>query len=220
MTVNDKINGSKCIVNLATGSYVKGQDRLRDSLQATGYAGEFLGWTAEHQIGAPLHAENPYAFKIFGFREAERQGHRFVMWLDASVWAIKNVQPIFDHIEEHGYIMQEAGCMVGTWSNQNCLDYFGITREDAMKMVCYGNAGFLGLDLWDTSAKTFLLSWEKAMKAGAFKGSWEDHRHDLTCGSIIANKLNMTYQKGDEWLAYASPTDEVNDTIILKAQGL
>lgn len=218
--MSDKINYTKAIINLATGSYVKGQDRLRDSLKNVGYQGDFLGWTAEHQIGAPPHADNPYAFKIHGFREAERQGHRFILWLDASVWAIKDVKPIFDHIEKHGYICQEAGHLVGNWVNQNCLDYFKITREEAMKMVMYGNAGFLGLDLWDTRANAFLHSWEKSMLAGAFKGSHSDHRHDMSAGSIIANKLNMTYQKGGEWLAYASPEDEVNDTIILKAQGL
>lgn len=220
MTVEDKINGSKCVINLATGRYIVGQDRLRDSLTNTGYTGEFLGWTAENQIGAPLHQHNPYAFKIHAFREAERQGHRFILWLDASVWAIKDVQPIFDHIEEHGYIMQYSGHNCGDWANDNCLDYFGLEREDAKELKMYGNAGFLGLDLWDTKANTFLHSWEKSMQAGAFKGEWSNHRHDMVCGSIIANKLNMDYQKGDEWLAYASPSDEVNETIILKAQGI
>lgn len=218
--VSDKVHGSKCIINLATGSYVKGQDRLRDSLQETGYKGELLTWTSESQIGAPLHVENPYAFKITSFREAERQGHRFVLWVDASVWAIKDVHPIFDHIAKHGYIMQEAGHNCGNWANDKCLEYFGITREEASKMLMYGNAGFLGLDLWDAYGKTFLLSWEKAMKAGAFKGDWSNHRHDMVCGSIIANQLHMEYQKGDEWMVYAKPEDEVNETIILKAQGL
>lgn len=233
MTINDKINGSKCIINLATGRYIAGQERLRTSLTNTGYTGEFLGWTAESHIGADLHQHNPYAFKINAFREAERQGHRFILWVDASVWAIKDVKPIFDHIEKHGYLMQEAGHMVGRWANDKCLEYFGVDRDDAMELPCYGNAGFLGLDLWDTRATTFLNAWENSMKAGAFKGSWNNdnncessdprcsgHRHDLVCGSIIANKLSMDYQKGDEWLAYASPSDEVNDTIILKANGL
>lgn len=218
MTVQDKINGSKCIINLATGRYIVGQERLKDSLTNVGYTGEFLGWTSESQIGAPLHQHNPYAFKIHAFREAERQGHRFIMWLDASVWAIKDVQPIFDHIEEHGYIMQYAGHNCGDWTNDNCLDYFGVTREEAKKMLMYGNAGFLGLDLWDTRASTFLRSWEKAMLAGTFKGEWSNHRHDMCTGSIIANKLNMDYQNGEEWLNYG--TEPLSDKVYLLAQGV
>ena len=218
MRVQDKINGSKCIINLATGRYIVGQDRLRTSLTSVGYTGEFLGWTAENQIGAPLHKDNPYAFKIFGFREAERQGYRFIIWLDASVWAIKDVQPIFDHIEQHGYLMQYSGHNCGDWANDNCLNYFGLDREDAKKMNMYGNAGFLGLDLWDTRATTFLNGWENSMKAGAFKGEWSNHRHDMVCGSIIANKLNMDYQGAEEWLNYG--TEPLNDEVYLLAQGI
>lgn len=216
--MSDNINGTKAIINLATGSYVRGQDRLRNSLNNVGYKGTFLGWTAEHQIGAPMHSENPYAFKISAFREAERQGHRYIMWLDASVWAIKDVQPIFEHIAEHGYIMQYAGHNCGDWANDNCLNYFDLSREDASKMKMYGNAGFLGLDLWDTRATTFLHAWEKSMKAGAFTGNWSNHRHDMVCGSIIANRLSMEYQSSEKWLNYG--TEPLNDKVYLLAQGL
>ena len=208
----------KCIINLATGRYVVGQDRLRVSLGSTGFDGEFLAYTAEHQIGADLHKDNPYSFKINAFREAERQGFRFVLWLDASVWAVKNIQPIFDHIKEHGYIMQYAGFNCGDWTNQNALDYFNITREEASKMKMYGNAGFLGLDLYDLTATNFLIFWERAMLAGAFKGNWSDHRHDMACGSIVANKLRMEYQHAEEWLNYG--TEPKSDKVYLLAQGL
>jgi len=215
-----KINGSKAIINLATGRYVKGQQRLAQSLANVGYDGSFMSWQKESTIGAPPHNQNPYAFKIHGFRRAEQLGHRFVLWLDASVWAIRDVQPVFDHIEKYGYIMQYSGHNCGTWAIQNCLDYFDITKEEATKMLMYGNAGFLGLDLWDTYATTFLRSWEKAMKAGAFKGSWSDHRHDMVCGSIIANQLNMDYQESGEWLVYAPPEKETKESVIFKAQGM
>lgn len=219
-SAQDKINGSKVIINLASGRYVKGQARLIQSLANVNYDGNLMTWTQESQIGAPPHNQNPYAFKIFGFRKAEQAGHRFVLWLDASVWAIRNVQPVFDHIEKYGYIMQYAGHNCGRWANDKCLEYFGITRDQAKKMLMYGNAGFLGLDLWDTKAKTFLIAWEKAMQAGAFKGSWSDHRHDMTCGSIIANKLSMEYQESGKWLVYAPPEQETKESVIFKAQGM
>jgi len=206
----------KCIINLATGRYIKGQARLAQSVPDV----TKLFWQNEADIGAPPHNQNPYAFKVHAFRFAERQGYRFVLWVDASVWAIRDTQPIFDHIKEHGYIMQYAGHNCGRWTNQNALDYFEITREQASKMLMYGNAGFLGLDLHNTIASVFLERWEKAMLAGAFKGNWNDHRHDMCCGSIIANQLDMKYQDSGDWLVYAPPEQLVKESVILKAQGL
>jgi len=29
------------------------------------------------------------------------------------------------------------------------------------------------------------------MQAGAFKGDWSNHRHDMACGSMIAWLMNM-----------------------------
>ena len=206
---------SKCIINLATGRYVHGQARLAQSIPDV----TKLFWQSESEINAPLHSVNPYAFKVHGFRFAQQLGFRYVLWLDASVWAINDTQPIFDHINTHGYIMQYAGHHCGRWANDNCLDYFKITREEASEMKMYGNAGFLGLDLYAMTSVTFLLLWELAMKAGAFIGSWDDHRHDMVCGSIIANQLEMTYESAEDWLIYASPETPVKESIILKAQG-
>lgn len=219
----------KCIINLATGRYIKGQARLAQSIPDV----PKLFWQNESEIGAPPHNQNQYAFKIFGFREAERQGYRFVLWLDASVWAVRDTQPIFDHIKEYGYIMQYAGHNCGRWANDKCLEHFGITRDEAEKMPMYGNAGFLGLDLHDLTATNFLMLWEKAMQNGIFKGSWDNrhqteskdprcagHRHDMVTGSIIANQLDMKYQDSGDWLVYAPPDKQVKETVIFKAQGL
>lgn len=220
------------IINVATGRYIHGQSRLAKSIQ--GMDMDFHGFTSEQQINAPPHTSNPYSFKTHAFRWAFAQGHyENVLWVDASVWAIKDVAPIFEHIIEHGYIMQHAGHMVGRWTNDRALYHYGIDRDDAMKMPMYGNAGFLGLSIESNTAMDFLNEWHKSSMSGMFRGAWtnkngsesldarcDGHRHDMSCGSIIANQLNMDYQSGDEWLAYASPDDAVNDSIILKAQGM
>jgi len=202
------------------GNYYAALARLRLSL-ANNWSGDFIGFTDEHTIGAPPHMENPYAFKIYCFRKALEQGYRQILYVDSSVYAVRNINPIFDIIMRDGYIMQEAGQYTRTWTNQATLDYFGLQREDLGDQVMYGNAGFLGLNFDDLTAMRFFIDWEAAMLAGMFKGSWNDHRHDMACGSIIANRLGMKFQKGDEILEYASPEDPIkNDTIIFKAQGL
>ena len=225
----------KCIISFANsrGNYVKSLARLSESLR-NNFDGDFLAFVGEQSIGAPSHLENPYAFKIYAWYEAIRRGYTHILWLDSSCFAIKNTKPIFDKIDQQGYIMQEAGHLAGTWTNDNALTYFGISRDQAMKMPCYGNAGLLGLKINDPWPNHFFTTWAHSMDAGMFKGAWtnEDHsqspdercnghRHDMSCGSIIANDLGMKYESGQSWLQYGGVFDEVlNDSIIIKAQGL
>jgi len=58
------------------------------------------------------------------------------------------------------------------------------------------------------------------MLDGQFIGSWQDHRHDMTCGSIIANKLGMKYVGGEDWLHYAPVDQQPKEGVIFHASGL
>lgn len=213
----------RAIVTFANdrGNYRKAADRLSDSLKKFSDVPLQI-YTNESWIGAPLHQDNPYAFKIFCIENTlKNSGTQQVLWLDSSVYAVKDIQPIWDLIDRDGYVMQEAGHVVGNWCNDNTLMYYNLTREDALKIPMYGNAGLLGLDFSKSVSRHFFHWWKIAMECGLFKGSWDDHRHDMTCGSIIANRLCMKYQPGDTILQYAAPEDPVlNDSIIFKAQGL
>ncbi|KKN74656.1 hypothetical protein LCGC14_0388580 [marine sediment metagenome] len=224
----------KCIINVSTGTYIKGLDRLRDSLDTVGFDGDLLGWTQENQIGAPLHKDNPYAFKCYAFDEALRQGYRKILWVDASIWAVKPLDPIWNGLKEHGYVKQYAGHLCGTWSSDEQLEYFGVTRDEAMKLEMYGNGGFLALDFDIPIAVEFFKQWKEAMLNGMFKGSWNNDnncvssdprckgtRHDMICGSLIANKLEMYAYPEHCLMTYVG--DGYNDppeTAVLYAQGL
>lgn len=212
----------RAIISLATerGNYYKGLTRLAESLRGN-FSGDFLGFMGEASVGAPKHSEVPYGFKVYAHKLVMDMGYNQVIWLDSSVYAIKPVDHLFDLFNDQAVIMQEAGCFVGQWCNDYTLDYFDLTRDEAMKMPCYGNAGFLGFDWTKHSAVSFFDAWTDSMRFGCFNGSWSDHRHDLTCGSIIANHLGFNYQPGNEILQYAAPTDTPNnETICLFAQGL
>jgi hypothetical protein len=90
-----------------------------------------------------------------------------------------------------------------------------------MSIPMYGNAGFLGLDLDVPICQNFFNEWKKSMLDGQFQGSWQNHRHDMTCGSIIANRLGMNLESGDEWLHYLPPNQTPRDEkIIFHASGL
>jgi hypothetical protein len=101
-------------------------------------------------------------------------------------------------------------------------------------MLMYGNAGLLGLNFENEIAIEFFNKWHQASKDGIFIGKWNNndktesederckgHRHDMTCGSIIANQLKMKYHSGQNILMYGAPEDEpLNETIVFKAQGI
>lgn len=213
-----------CIVSFANsnGNYIKGLARLAESLR-NNFDGDLMAFTSEESIGAPKHKDNPYAFKVYAIQKAIDAGYKNILYLDASVFAIKNVQPVFDEIEREGFFAQEAGHVVGSWCNDETLSYFNLAREQANEMLMYGNAGMLGLDINSEKGSYFFSSWKHCMSQGLFKGSWDNHRHDMSVGSILANLHGLAplFKKGNEWLQYAGLYDETaNDTIIFKAQGV
>lgn len=215
------------------GRYYEGMKRLEESLKGR-FNGTFIGFTDEDSIGAPNHMVCHYGFKLFCFAHAQRKGFDSILWLDASVYAVGNIDHLFDEIESEGYIMQEAGHMCGTWATDEALKWYGVTRDEAMDMPMYGNAGFLGLSFKYEIANVFFNEWSRSMLAGLFNFPWdnkdgslssdprcEGSRQDMENGSIIANLLGMKFHKGDEILQYGAPEDKLNnDTIVLKAQGL
>lgn len=208
-----KLMKKKAIVNLATDidRYKFGQDRLQKSY-ITHHCGNdnyqenvpslhlLLG---ENSVGCPAHNLNPYAFKIHAIEDLRNRDYEQVLWLDSSIVFVKNSKPIFDWIEEKGFFFEEAGHWVGSWCNERTLDYFKITREEAMTMPMF-SAGFTGLDFTNSKAIEFFERWKMSMIDGQFIGEWSDHRHDMTCASIIANQMGMVkdYSTGGQYFAY------------------
>jgi hypothetical protein len=225
-----------CIVSLGTNDFTRARTRLANSMRnPINWSGDFHLFTEESQVGSPMHQDNPYAFKIYAIEEMKNRGYNQVLWVDCSVWAIKSVVPVFDLISQDGYVCQDAGHMVGRWTNDRTLNYFGITRDEAMQMPMYGNAGFLGLDFDTEIANTFFNQWKQSMLDGMFIGEWtnnnktesqdprcDGHRHDMSCGSIIRYKLGMKMQSGMDYLQYYydwNPQPH-NDSVCLFAAGM
>lgn len=227
----------RCIVSFANknGNYIHGLARLGESLR-TNFNGEFLGFIGEAAVGCPPHSEMPYGFKIYGIQKAIDAGFDQILWLDSSCFAIKNVQPIFDTIEKEGFIFQEAGHMLGTWTNDKALNHFGLTRDEAMDIKMIGNAGFLGLNMRNVQAKQFFIRWKQSYQSGMFNGAWTNankteskdsrckgHRHDMSCSSAIVHTMGLSHliKSGNEWLQYAGVYQQTaNESIIIKAQGI
>jgi hypothetical protein len=213
----------RAVVSLANdrGNYHKALDRLAESIRLYGGGIHFFGFRSEEEVGAPPHLENPYAFKLYAIEKVRNMGYTQILWLDSSVYAVADIAPAFWHIDSFGYLMQDSGHVLGDWSNDELLNYSGLNRTTAMSIKMYGNAGMLGLDFNNIPANLFFDMWKDYMNLGLFKGSWDNHRHDMSCGSLIAWALGLNYIPGDKILQYAAPGDPLlNETIIFKAQGL
>ncbi len=152
--------------------------------------------------GSPSHQESPYEFKIHAIRKA-MEIDPIVLWADSSMYLKGNIKVISDLIETDGYYMEEAGHYAGDWCNLHSRAYFDL-KEFENKTPMF-SAGLLGLNRNSEVAMKFLDQWEAAAKAGCFRGDWKDHRHDMTCGSIIAHRLGMKYQRGGSHMAYIGP---------------
>jgi hypothetical protein len=227
----------RAIVSFANSkaNYVKSLARLSDSLR-NNFDGDFISYINEKSLNIPSHDQSNYGFKIAAMDKCIEMGYRYIIWLDSSCFAIANVEPLFEFLEQDGILMQDSGHKLGTWTNDRTLDYFGITRDEAMEMPMFGNAGLLGIDYGSKIGYEFYKRYSQSQYDGMFNGEWTNdafteskdirckgHRHDNSCGSAIANIMCITdlYKSGDEVLQYAGVYDKVlNDSIIIKAQGI
>lgn len=183
------------IVNFATKEYARAQQRLKDSLQGHHY----LMFDKYESIGSPTHQDSPYEFKLHAIRTA-LEIDPIVLWVDSSMYRAGDLLIIENIIKTEGYFMEEAGHYVTSWCNQNTRNYFALkTSESGFLMF---SAGLLGLNRDSKEAMEWLDQWEASAKAGCFRGDWSNHRHDMTCGSIIAQRMGFKYQRGGSHLAY------------------
>lgn len=182
---------SDCIINIGCGQwYAKGSERLERSLIYHGYPGGILLWKDRLPMGSPTHQENPYAMKVYAFQYAIDHGYTNILWLDSSAWCIRYPKIHMEAMDRDGYYLFHSGFNCAQWTNDNCLNYFGITREEAEHIPMLAS-GVLGLNMGTEIAREFFAQWKNAMLAGAFKGSWSNHRHDQSAASIIAHRLGM-----------------------------
>jgi hypothetical protein len=235
----------KCVLNWAKGEwYPRGQQRLIESLKNVGFDGDVLTFTEEKEINCPTHQKVPYGFKPYALKYAVEQGYELILWCDASVWAIKPIDAIFDEIEKNNYCFF-YNCLTGTYSSDASLKSFDITREESFNIpmlmgIC------MGFNMSTDICKEFLKRWlEKANDGITFPGCWHNnhnevsddprvlgHRHDQTAASIIAHQLNMKliishltyfqYYENPTNNTYAANPDMslIYDNVVLIAQGM
>lgn len=193
----------RATVNFSTPEYFKGQTRQVESLIKYSKGGEVFYTFKPDTLLCPKHEENPYAFKIYAIEQARSEGYNQVLWLDSSVYCAADPSPVWDWLTDKGIFFEAAGHYAGSWCPDHVLEYFNVTRGEAMKMPMFA-AGYCGFDFRNPISVEFFAQWKESMFNGMFKGSWTNHRHDMTCGSIIANKMGLLplYSPGGRYFSY------------------
>lgn len=209
----------RCIVSFADtkGWYQRGHNRLYNACKQF-FSGKLILINDYNKIGSPSHDQNPYAFKVYAMEYARSLGYTTVLYIDSSLYPVKNCDEMFDYIESNGHLMQKAGHMFRTWSDDKCRAYFKITPEELQNVELY-SAGFTGLDFTNERSAEFFAQWKQSMLDGQFKGVWqkkhkasdfanspeaEGHRHDMSAASIIASRLGMNFESF-RYMSYIGP---------------
>lgn len=135
-----------------------------------GYAGDSIFWRDEYPPDCPPHHENPYAFKIYAFKEAFRCGYKIVVWLDCSFWAIQNPMKIFDIVNEHGNFAFRSGYNCAQTCTDALLADVGITRDQA-EQIPETATGIVGINIDNPEGKAVFEYWEDFCNKGLFKNS-------------------------------------------------
>lgn len=203
------------VVNFSTSVYAPGQRRLSKSLGDH----KQLMLNDYKAIGSPTHKESPYEFKIWSI-EAAFQFDPIVLYCDASMYAVGDLGKIEEIIKRKGYFMEESGHWVRDWCKPETKKWFDLKPEEDATFNMF-SAGLLGLDFNNPDAQLWFAAWKVAAKNGHFKGDWSNHRHDMTCGSIIAQRMGFKYERGGSNMAYIGPGYGTPDPgVVIYCQGI
>lgn len=226
---------SRCIVNVATGRYQIGQQRLKGLIQET-----TSFWT---KIASqwPTHERKPYAMKAYALKHAAEHGATQLLWCDACIIPIRSLEPIWEYAHEHGvWIGRNYGFTNYEWTADSAYGalFPGVERAVAQLanyQIPHVIATAFALDLEHEKGRAFLDEYYRlASETDAFCGPWinsnytadfntraapcgpEDvrgHRHDQTAASVIAWRLGIPLTDPPKFFQYKG--GETEETILV-----
>ncbi len=165
---------TRCIVSYA--SYNRNYPNLLKSmvpaLKQTGFDGYFL-----YRIGGfpnPTgeeikYAGVPYCFKIFLMLEAQKLGFDSVLWVDAAMLPLADPAPLFDWIEEKGYLFCGWGFPPDDWRQEiypatlHVLE--NLTGVNVLQAT-YLRGGFWGLKMTEPQTKEIIDLYYRCVRLG------------------------------------------------------
>ena len=192
-------------VTYADGSYIPVQKTLVKSIRKIYPDATIFIFNHPKDIHhcCPSHQEAPYGFKVYGIEYAKSKGYDIVIWLDSPNRLIRKIDNWITEIEKIGVYLQGDGWWCGQWANDKSLQYFGVSRDEAM-MIQNIYACILAFDFRHPITSIFFERWKKACMDGMFYGNGKNdkktesqdprclgHRYDQTCAELIAYQMKL-----------------------------
>jgi hypothetical protein len=205
------------------GWYGQGVQRLERSLIFEGWGGNILTWKDDYPPNSHRHEDVPYYMKIAAFEEALRQGYTHILWVDASFWAVKRPDKMFDLINDQGYYFFSSGYNLAQSVNDTALEYVELSR-DVAEGINEWASGCVGINFNNDDGKNLYNRWKQLMDAGLSKGSrlhdnqsvdprFLFHRQDQSCLSLAIWELGLKNTKGLDMVSYKGTGYNENDLI-------
>lgn len=206
-----KWNGNKFVstknviafVTFSNGRYLGYEQKLQSTIRLHCPDADVFVFHDFAEINSPPHYKSPYSFKVHAIETVRNRGYKVIFWCDSVVRLRKPIDPLLPMIRQLGAYLPCDGWKVGTWANDRALEYFGVTRDEAMNIDSV-YACVMAFDFNNPMAHEFFTRWKQASNDGIFIGAWKNdlktesqdercrgHRHDQTCAELVSYKLGI-----------------------------
>lgn len=202
----------RAIVNVATGSYARGQCRMIKAFPG----GLVRAYRDCLPMGSPRHEDVPYAFKSFALKEAADAGVKTLLWVDACIVpGPRPLEELWQRIERDGYWISNNGFTNYEWTADAAYpDLFTdddfVQREDGPswmeeaealnRTIPHVVATTFGISLEHPIGRAILEEYLRLAKTKAFCGPWINwnHAYNEPAGSFVGQnwKGERTYPCG------------------------
>jgi hypothetical protein len=207
---------------------------LRTFSEHAGEGTEIYIWDKEWPPGAMEHRACNYGFKVHAAAEAARIGCESILWMDASCYAIRDLEPLWNRLKRDGHVLIEDANRLGNWCSDRTLAQFGVSRDEAMKIALMCGTCW-GLDLTFERSREFLRRLKEYATPDNFNGShmsrheglrgehprpgtegakYSDdartwgHRSDETYMSLLVRELGMQTHVGVEFVGGSTVNEQ------------
>jgi len=119
--------------------------------------------------GSPSEAEMPRAFKVHAMEQAAKN-HDILLWVDSTMWFIRDPAPVFEWIEEHGFYGLDWNHSVGDKLSDEAVARLESSRlEVGLTNLVLG--GFWGVDMRSEVGQQLMAYMGRKARDGSFAGT-------------------------------------------------
>jgi hypothetical protein len=120
------------LINASWGAwYPEGTKRLVRSIIHHGWNYEIRTWSNDAAINSVFNPEKPYTIKLAAIIEAVNEGFTHILWMDCSLWVIKDPNKLMEYISNDGGLFIKSGYNLAQTSADSDLLWAKESRDKA-----------------------------------------------------------------------------------------